>query len=187
MSADQVLHLPEVGYVHGLSQVAWAFYVEAAAVMFESFHPPPPPPRECKLVPSGRDEVRCFVTWVPTDERSRRTHAESLDATCDGAYAVAAACLFALDGWCVMGRTHHGSGADWYMLPPGATDPDADLVKLEVSGVAACAGTTGMAALQARLRDKIAQTTRGDLDLPAVAVVVGFETGHVLISEVRDG
>jgi hypothetical protein len=63
-------------------------------------------------------------------------------------------------------------------------DPES-LVKLEVSGVSACAGPQGTAILRARLKQKVDQVRGGDLPLPGVAVVVGFEAPRVLISAVQ--
>lgn len=179
-----VIDLLEAGASHRITPFVWGGWMEAAAVTFERFHPAPPPPRACSLTVTNRDEVPAAFVWPATNEDTRGSHANPLNATEHGAYAVATATVAALDGWRVTGRAHHGSGADLLMLREGA-NPN-DFVRLEVSGMAEGSGAPGLTALRRRLVEKIDQLGKGDLDRPGVAAVVGFELASVLVSEVQE-
>lgn len=176
-----VLDLRECGVGHEITPAFWTSCAEAAAVTFERFHSPPPPPHKCTVFNAGT-EAPVELVWAAADSKTRSTHANELDATEAGAYAVAVATVHALDGWCVAGRAHHASGADWLMMKNENAEA---FVKLEVSGIAAGVGSAGHARLRSRLTEKIAQVRKGDLERPGIAVVVGFELSRVLISEVQ--
>jgi hypothetical protein len=178
-----VIDLVEAGSAHFITTHVWGGWAEAAAVMFELYHGAPPPPRSCTFTPFDRDDVAAAFVWPPTNEMTRASHGNPLNATEHGAYAVACATVGALEGWKVTGRAHHGSGADLLMLREG-DDPN-DFVRLEVSGVAAGTGDAGLVALRRRLVVKVNQLGRGDLDRPGVAAVVGFELATVLVSGVQ--
>ena len=180
----EVIDLLEAGAAHWITPFVWGAWTEAAAVMFERFHPPTPPPCACMIHATGRDEFPAHLIWPKTDERVRASHRNELNATEHGAYIIASATLGHLDGWRILARAHHGSGADLVMLPPGEENPEA-FVRLEVSGIGAGVGTKARSALRARLRQKIEQLGEGDLDRPGIAAVVGFELATVLISEVQ--
>jgi hypothetical protein len=175
-----ILDLHERGG-HFLSPALWAAWAEAAAVALERYHAPPPPARPCTITSAGTNHPALLI-WLAADDVVRASHANEIDATELGAYVVAAASIHAVNGWRVAGRTHQGSGSDFIMLRDA--DPNS-FVKVEVSGVGECDGDAGLSILRARLRQKIDQVGRGDLDLPGMAVVVGFQSARILVSEVR--
>lgn len=155
--------------------------VEAAAVMLDKFHSSPAPGMlhvvdwESVKVTA---EHNLLLRWAPPSPQSRDTHANELDATEEGAYAVAFAAVMSR-GYRVVRRAHHGSGADFILAKDG--EPDNDYHKLEVSGVAR--GNSDV--LDQRLVAKMEQVGRGDLDRPGLAVVVGFQSTTLLTAEQR--
>jgi hypothetical protein len=164
-------HLPE--QCRCLSENHVANHVDAASVMLHKFHAPPAQ----GLLDDNGAASGIQVEWNAPDELLLSTHANELDATEDGAYAVAFATMLS-KGFVVRRRAHHGSGSDYLMTRAG--EPDNDFWKLEVSGVARPRDTT---ALRARLNAKLSQLGRGDLARPGVAVVVGFETVQIVMEE----
>ena len=116
----------------------------------------------------------------PADEQSRRSHANEIDATEMGAYAIATVSAHAAAGWRIVGRTAHASGADIWMQR--ASDPPDEMVRLEVSGMAAGKDARALTSLRGRLREKVDQLAAGWRARPGIAIVVGFELARVLIS-----
>jgi hypothetical protein len=166
--------LPRV--VDQLSELRVASYAEAASVMLDRFHPAPPPPTAAHVFHD--DEVHdAGVRWHEPDDRQRRSHANDLDATAEGAYALAFAAAAAL-GYVVRYRSLHGSGSDYVVTRLG--EPENDYWKLEVSGTAE--GDDGE--VRARLREKLEQVAGGDLRRPGLAAVVRFSEVVVAIRRV---
>ena len=82
-----------------------------------------------------------------------------------------------------MRRAETGTGADYYVAPPGKGLEDLeDCFRLEVSGTDAEDRST----LERRLRDKVRQALDGMSSLPAVAGVVGFPSLQILISQANE-
>lgn len=77
-------------------------------------------------------------------------------------------------GFKVVTRLHHGSGADWVVVPKG--EPHNDSYKLEVSGMA----RVGAEKPEARLREKVNQAMQGDYSRPGLAVVARFQDALIL-------
>jgi len=176
------LELHAAGAEHRLSAHVWGCWAEAACVCLARFHTKPPPPTALQISREEEEPCQIAISWRAPDQTVQRSHDNDLDATRDGAYAVAAVSLQAIDGWRIRARAPTASGADLLAL----RDDDApdDFVKIEVSGVSAGTDQRGHRELHKRLRQKIEQVRRGDLDRPGLAVVVGFELAHVLVSEV---
>ena len=152
---------------------------EAAAVMLDKFHTPPAAGCLYVVDTAGKTptaEHPVVLRWSPPSPQSMNTHANELDATEEGAYAVAFAAVMSR-GYRVIRRAHHGSGADYILAREG--EPDNDYHKLEVSGVSR--GDAGV--LARRLVAKVAQVGGGDLDRPGLAMVVGFEAAALLAAE----
>jgi hypothetical protein len=82
-------------------------------------------------------------------------------------------------GFNVVGEAYHSSGADLLVVPRG--EPDNDFYKIEVSGM----GEIGTESPASRLREKVAQALKGQLDRPGMAVVVRFADMRILSEEWR--
>jgi hypothetical protein len=162
--------------VDQLSELRVASYAEVASVMLDRFHRAPPPPTPAEVAHDGH-AYAAEVGWHEPDDRQRRSHANSLDATAEGAYALAFAAVTAL-GYVVRYRAQHGSGSDYVVSRVG--EPDNDYWKLEVSGTAE--GDDGD--VRARLEQKVDQVAGGDLRRPGLAAVVRFSKVIVVLRKV---
>jgi hypothetical protein len=149
-------------------------YGEAASVMFDRFHNQTPAKGSVRL--NGEERPAEF-SWRPPTADVKASHANELDATEDGAYAVSFLAAHRAAGYIVRKRAHHGSGSDWLMTREG--EPPNDFVRLEVSGIAKNKPLGG------RLNTKVTQLGNGDLDRPGLAVIVGFEAAEVVMQEVK--
>jgi hypothetical protein len=163
-----LVQLPEV--CSNLSPSHVENMVDAARIMLDKFHVSP---QTFVITWSGVQHVE--LEWSAPQEVDRQTHANELDATEAGAYGLAFVTVHECD-YIVRRRAHHGSGSDYLLTRRG--EPDNDFVRLEVSGVARGDGLNG------RLREKVAQLGKGDLQRPGLAVVVGFEVAKVCVEEV---
>jgi hypothetical protein len=154
--------------------------VDAAAVVLDHFHQSPKPGRLLHTQACGAaastTEYPVILRWPLSDQQCRQTHANGIDATEEGAYAVAFAAVMS-QGYRILRRAHHGSGADYILAKEG--EPDSAYRKLEVSGVARGHGDV----LMRRLTRKLEQVNGGSLDCPGLALVVGFEAATILAAE----
>jgi len=131
----------------------------------------------------GTEESQAEVSWLRTDERIRGAWANDIDTTEAGAYACALAGAELMRGFVAVRRAETGTGADYYVGPPGAGVNDLeDCFRLEVSGVDA----GEVRASRRRLEAKVTQARRGRSNLPALASVGGFKAMQICLAEVRD-
>jgi len=159
----------------GLTSALGESYAEAASVCFSRHHQPPV---TMSLKHAGNDELRVLNFVVP-DERISNAHANETDATEIGAYGVSLAAVEAAVGLVAVRRAETLTGADWYVAPYGTDIQDLEsCIRLEVSGISAGASSD----IKQRLREKVAQATRGQSNLPAIAAIVGFKALEVAIS-----
>ncbi|WP_437786660.1 hypothetical protein [Sorangium sp. So ce1097] len=131
------------------------------------------------------DESTCnrFITWTDPSQRHINSNRNNLDATRDGAYAVALVCLEKQLNLVAVCRAEERTGADWYVAPPGrgvldSGIPDLDdpaVVRLEVGG------HDDRSSLAYELKEKVRQLEVGDSDKTGVAAVVGFKKARILI------
>lgn len=120
------------------------------------------------------------VEWQPADDRCRAAFANEIDATEFGAYLVALASVEVTKGLVAISRSETGTGADYYLSASGSPLEDLETTfRLEASGTDR--GDTSTVAR--RLRQKVNQTNEGNSDLPAIAVVVGFQAQLVMIEQ----
>lgn len=154
-----------------LSPGTVAFQREAASVALDACHGHVPV--EGIWYEVGDDPLAhpFRLNWAPATEQMRASHANETDCTEDGAYAVAIAAMEAL-GFRIQTRAKHRSGADYVMVPAGASEEE--FLKLEVSGIRRGGDWMG------RLRIKMTQVRKG-LELPGRAVVVHFEQPRVAV------
>jgi hypothetical protein len=124
-----------------------------------------------------------IAQWDPPDEKVKRAWANAIDATEAGAYCVALATMEWTDDLVAISRAETRTGADYYLIPKGQVAEDLEAsCRLEVSGV----DKGDVAAVKARLKQKIVQALAGQSNLPAIAAVVGFSCRQVAIADVID-
>lgn len=154
--------------------VCWS-YAEAAHVCLSRHHRP-----SIKIVITAPRETRTFgLDWRPADEGALRAWANITDAIEAGAYAMAIAAVEAMYGWFALSRAETLTGADYYVGPAGADLETA--YRLEVSGVDLGDETK----LRTRLSRKLRQAREGRSSLPALACIVGFQIGSILVSDLE--
>jgi hypothetical protein len=160
----------------GLTKAIGDSYAEAAAVCMHRHHVSP-----ADVSAVVRDlATECILYWDAPSNGVLRAYANEIDATEQGAYAVSLATTEAVVGLVAVSRAETMTGADYYVAPIGSNLEDLETcIRLEVSGVSA----GSEAVVQARLRQKVAQTAKGKSNLPALAAVVGFKERLIAIAK----
>jgi hypothetical protein len=120
-----------------------------------------------------------LVYWRRPGQQIRDAHNNADDATRDGAYSVSLASVEEMQGLFAIKRAETRTGADYYVSLPGGDFEDA--LRLEVSGIDR--GDAG--SISRRLAAKVEQARRGNSNLPAMAMVVGFEAALISMSSVK--
>lgn len=163
----------------GLTSALGGTFEEAAAVCFSRHHASPVELEVVRREGSSTHQVE-FVT---PDQRVLNAWANEIDTTESGAYGVSLAAVEAEEQLVAVRRAETLTGADWYVAPIGVNAEDLEgCFRLEVSGIDA----GGRTVIEARLRQKVEQTKRGNSNLPAIASVVGFKALAVAIRKVSD-
>jgi hypothetical protein len=163
----------------GLTEAKAVTLCECAGVCLQRHHRSP---TELDLR-IHEDVSKRAVTWVPPTARERNANRNAVDATCEGAYAIALLCLEHELTLVAVGRAEQGSGADWYVAPPGrglddAGEPNPDdpaILRLEVGG------HDDRPSLPHELKLKVQQLRAGKSAVPGIAAVIGFKKARVLI------
>jgi hypothetical protein len=151
-------------------------YTEAARVCLDRHHISPIGIVIRRPSTSEPEVTEAIAIWEETTQRERNAWANATDATEAGAYGFALAAV-ELQGFVAVRRAETGTGADYYISPPGfAADDLEDCIRLEVSGV----DRGDERAVHLRLRQKIQQALSGLSSLPAIAAVVGFRARIVV-------
>jgi hypothetical protein len=123
------------------------------------------------------------VAWDVPDARTRDAWANDTDTTEAGAYGCVIAGVEEMRGLVAVRRAETGTGADYYVGAPGAGELDLeDCLRLEVSGVDA----GNHRAVARRLLEKLEQAGEGRSSLPALAGVIGFAAGLLVLRDVED-
>lgn len=151
-----------------------ATFCSAAAVVLQRFHTSP----HAVAVVDGDALHTTTLLWSRPDTRALATHANLLDATEHGAYALAIASLCRLGPYTVVARAQHGTGA--YFVLAHAGREEEPWAMLEVSRIARGDGP----AVAARLRRKLAQVSARAHDGPRPAAVVRLQRPLITIAEV---
>lgn len=172
-----VLPLHDMHLRHrGLTPAIAANNSEAATVCLSRHHTSP----TTFNIEDGANETQASVEWLAPDPRTQAAWNNHIDATEMGAYACVIAGLELVRGYFAVYRAETGTGADYYIGPPGsALDDLEECYRLEVSGVDAGNGRD----VRQRLLQKIEQTRRGHSSLPAVAGVVGFAARLIVLAD----
>ena len=123
------------------------------------------------------------VAWAAPTVRDHNANRNASDASCEGGYAVALMCLERRLDLVAVGRAEQGTGADWYVAPPGrgvdeAGEPNLDdptILRLEVGG------HDHRPSLPYELKLKVRQLQVGASTVPGIAAIIGFKKAQVLI------
>jgi hypothetical protein len=175
-----VLRLEGLGERHpGVTNALGDAYAEAASVCLNAHHQAP---TEVTTQYKNKAAI-CALSWATPTAAVSRAHANEIDATEQGAYAVSFAAVEALAGLVAVRRAETLTGADYYVAPIGSDPEDMEnCLRMEVSGV----GSGNEAAVRARLRQKLRQTEKGRSNLPALAAVIGFRERLIAIAQMGD-
>jgi hypothetical protein len=121
-----------------------------------------------------------IVHWDTTNPRAHAAWGNQTDTTEVGAYTFAIASVELLRSLFAVSRAETRTGADYYLSASPTAPPDLeDCIRLEVSGT----DTGDRAVIVRRVKQKLAQADKGESELPAIAVVVGFAQRLVLIQD----
>lgn len=163
---------------HGLTPEVAAYCHQAARVCLDRHHVAPVEFQ----VEDERGSAPVEIMWAVTSDRERDAHANRDDATRDGGYLCVIAAVEWRDGLIAMSRVQVGGRADYYVAPSGmARDDLEEFHRLEVSGVDA----GDRHAVAQRLTAKVRQVTSAG-NLPAMAGVVGFAAGLIMLRHLPD-
>lgn len=163
----------------GLTPAVAGAYREAAAVCLSRHHVSP----ALITLSDNGIESPAEVEWEAPDDRTQGAWANSTDTTEAGAYGCVLAGVEELRGLVAVRRAETGTGADYYIGPPGSGVSDLeDCMRLEVSGVDA----GDQADVRRRLVQKVGQVREGNGSLPALAGVIGFSARLLLVRDVVD-
>lgn len=162
----------------GLTPALAATYLEAACVCLDRYHVSP---KEF-LLKNEQSEKKALVVWEPPDDRCSAAWANLDDATRDGAYACAIASVELFLGFFAVRRAETLTGADYYISPVNKiTDDLENCYRLEVSGT-----SLDIYEAKKRLKRKVIQAKEGQSNLPAIAVIVGFQIKLILMQIVGE-
>ena len=156
------------GSMLGLSAAVGASLAQAAAVCLQSRGHV----QGVLLVVSGAVTATLPMIWKPADDQARRSWANEIDATEDGAAGIAIVLARHALGYVVTSRSRHGTGFDYWLGRDVRNQPLHDEIRLEVSGIRKGGSTT----VARRLRQKLSQMKAGGVTAPGYAIVVEF--GH---------
>jgi hypothetical protein len=168
-----VLRLHDLSRCAVYESAAFETLAEAARVLLWRFHGVPPPNTSGEWKHDASSKA-VALEWRAPSPGDQAANANEVDAVEDAAYAVAIAVAGEL-GFRVLGRVHHGSGADWLLVLDG--EPQNDYYKLEVSGIAKVSRENKP---KNRLSQKVRQGSSGDFERPGLAVVARFEDALIL-------
>ncbi len=164
---------------HGLTQAIAEQLTEGARVCLDRHHQSP---TEFHVHWEDR-RTDALVVWEPTDDRTKAAWANETDTTEAGACACVLAAIEMLDELVAVRRAETGTGADYYLAPPGTPADDwENFLRLEVSGTDQGNEST----VADRLRRKLQQAESGASDLPAIAGVVGFRAKLIRLANLEE-
>lgn len=168
--------LPNLETLHerhwGMTEEVGRSFAQAAAVCCARHHSPP---KDLRIDTPNGGALRA-LSWSVPDERTRNAWGNRDDTTRDGAYAVSLAVVEVEMKLRATARAETRTGADYYVGTGRKRNLEKDL-RLEVSGT----DSDDEKEVERRIAAKIKQTEEGESNLPAVAAVVGFATGRVVV------
>jgi hypothetical protein len=163
---------------HGLIESIAGAYEAAARVCLDRHHKSPARIR----IRTSAIEKSAVVEWEEPDNRMRGALNNEIDTTEDGSYACVLAAVELSEGLYAVRRAETGTGADYYVAPPGkGIDDLEDCWRLEISGT----DKGNSASVERLLQRKVQQARSGASNLPALAGVMGFQVLQILIEYVN--
>lgn len=154
-------------------------YAEAACVCLDRHHQPVV---NFALEDEGKSAVASASWASPVDPRVLAAWNNVTDTTEAGAYGLALAAIEFSRGLVAIRRAETLTGADYYVDDPATPVDDLEnSLRLEVSGME----SGNDAAINARLRQKIAQTKKGISNVPALACVVAFHALKICAADAK--
>ena len=163
----------------GFTQPLADQHLEGARVCLDRFHNPP----EIFQIQGSREVKKTTLIWSQTDDQTKLAWGNERYATEHGAYACALAAVELVCGLVAISRMETGTGADFYMAPPGSSKEDLEThIRLEVSGVS----KGNVSAVNNRFRQKVKQAQKGGSNLPAIIGVVGFLTKRIRLERLEE-
>jgi len=177
--ATQILPLYNLADRHpGLTSSLADSYLEAACVCLDRHHEPP----QDFQIKNQSIEQLARVDWETPDERCKKAWANENDATRDGAYACALAAAELSMGMVAVGRAETITGADYYIAPIDSQIDDLeDCFRVEISGT-----NLNAYEVRSRVKKKVNQAKKGNSNLPALAIVVGFQVKLIFMQSVEE-
>jgi hypothetical protein len=123
------------------------------------------------------------VAWAAPTVRDHNANRNAIDASCEGGYAVALMCLERRLDLVAVGRAEQGTGADWYVAPPGRGVDEAGWPNLEDPAILRLevGGHDHRPSLPYELKLKVRQLQVGASTVPGIAAIIGFKKAQVLI------
>jgi hypothetical protein len=162
----------------GLTPALAESYLEAACVCLNHIRKPP---QEFSLK-NERSIKKVRVMWKSPDDRCRAAWANISDAARDGAYACAIAAVEVFLSLFAVRRAETLTGSDYYLSPINEITEDLEnCYRLEVSGT-----NLNISKVKDRLKEKVIQLIKGQSNLPAIAVIVGFQVNLILMQFVEE-
>ncbi len=149
---------------HKLSPALLTSFSEACAVVLDQLTKDTP--IQFKMVMNENESI-LKLDWEKPNSLTKKSYANTKDATEYGAYALAFASLDALEDYQVVHRAFQGSGSDFLLMKRGETN-DENVIRLEVSGI------FDNGNLNLRVREKVEQLEKGKLKKPGIAHVTAF-------------
>jgi hypothetical protein len=154
-------------------------YEEAASVCLSRHHQPP----ILLIVSDNGGSVSMEINWGAPDTRTKDAWDNERVATENGAYCCVIAGVEELRGLLAVRRAETGTGADYYVGPPGSgVDDLEDCWRLEISGT----NKGDSKEVNRRVLVKIKQARNGISPLPAIAGVVGFAERLMVLQDVLE-
>jgi hypothetical protein len=162
----------------GLTPALAESYLEAACVCLSLHHVPP----QKFLLKNEPSEIKVIVVWEPPDDRCCAAWSNLSDAARDGAYACAIAAVELSLGFFAVRRAETLTGADYYIAPLNEIAEDLEnCFRLEVSGT-----NRNNNEVENRLTKRTKQAKKGQSNLPAIVVIVGFQVKLILMQLVGE-
>lgn len=162
----------------GLTPEVADYYIQAASVCLDKYHISP----VNFSLEDNSDKYEVQVNWQEVDDKTKRAWANKSDRIRDGAYAFAIASVEEVRKLFAVQRAETLTGSDYYVAPIDVSLDDLEnWFRLEISGT-----DLNKTEVRSRLKKKVTQTLKGNSNLPAIAIVVGFKVKLIVMKSVAN-